>query len=33
VPISNVDANTAAGSSIIWDKEAAIALFAELAAN
>ncbi len=33
VPISNVDANTAAGSSIIWDKEAAIAFFAELAAN
>lgn len=33
VPISNPDANTAAGSSVIWDKEAATAFFGELAAN
>lgn len=33
VPISNPDANTAAGSSVLWDKEAALAFFADLAAN
>lgn len=33
VPIANPDAQTAAGSSVIWDKEAALAFFAELAAN
>lgn len=33
VPISNPDANTAAGSSVLWDKEAATAFFADLAAN
>lgn len=33
VPIADADANTAAGSSVIWDKDAALAFFAELAAN
>ena len=33
VPISDPAAETAAGSSVIWDKDAAIAFFAELAAN
>ena len=33
VPISDPAAETAAGSSVIWDKDAAIAFFADLAAN
>lgn len=33
VPIANADANTAAGSSVLWDKEAALVFFADLAAN
>lgn len=32
VPVSDTSANTAAGSSVIWDKEKAAALFAELGA-
>jgi hypothetical protein len=33
VPISDPAAETAAGSSVIWDKDAAIEFFAQLAAN
>lgn len=33
VPIATTGATTAAGSSVLWDKEAAKAFFAELAAN
>jgi hypothetical protein len=33
VPVSQTDANTAAGSSVIWDEEAARELFASLGAN
>lgn len=33
VPIADADAETAAGSSVLWDKDAALAFFAELAAN
>lgn len=33
VPISDTSANTAAGSAVIWDKEKAAALFAELGAT
>jgi hypothetical protein len=33
VPISNPDANTPAGSSVLWDKEAALEFFADLAEN
>jgi LCP family protein required for cell wall assembly len=33
VPISDPAAETAAGSSVIWDKEAALEFFAQLAAN
>lgn len=33
VPISNPDANTPAGSSVIWDKEAALEFFTDLAEN
>jgi hypothetical protein len=33
VPVSDPDANTAAGSSVIWDDEAARELFISLGAN
>jgi LCP family protein required for cell wall assembly len=33
VPVANADANTAAGSSVIWDEEAARELFVSLGAN
>jgi hypothetical protein len=33
VPVSDPDANTAAGSSVIWDKDAARELFVSLGAN
>jgi hypothetical protein len=32
VPVSDTSANTAAGSSVLWDKDKAAALFAELGA-